>query len=367
MWKQSALTKKLGIDVPIIQAPMAGGPTTPQLVAAVSSAGGLGSLGAGYMSANGLQRAIRDIRELTDRPFAVNLFIPTDFNYDEPVAHDMASFLDTISESPSLKESMTLPNPAAMQKQFEDQLEVVIQEQVPVFSFTFGSLHTDLINQLQGRGTVVVGTATTVEEARTLEQSGVDAVVVQGAEAGGHRGSFLTESSRTDLNTPALIGLMALLPQIADVVRVPIIASGGIMDGRGIAASFVLGAQGVQMGTAFLPTEESGAHPSYKAALFDSKSEDTVVTRAFSGKFARGIQNSFIRQVEGYEGDIPDYPIQNALTRPIRNWASEQAQPDYMSLWAGQALPLVRNLPAAALVSQLIKETDAVFDRMRQS
>lgn len=347
---------------------MAGGATTPDLVAAVSNAGGLGCLGAGYMKPDDIRTAISHIRARTHRPFAVNLFIPGPVKQDEQAVAAMMDFLqakaptkDAVAEKPD-----NLASTIDWLQDFEAQLAVVRAEKVPIFSFTFGCASGEVIEQLHENGAIVMGTATTVEEAVFLERRGVDAVVAQGSEAGGHRGSFLVTEKSHDAHAglnqyPPLVGLMTLLGQIAQAVQIPVVASGGIMNGRGIAASLALGASGVQLGTAFLTTDESGAHPKYKETLLNSTPDTTVVTRAFSGKCARGIRNDFIDLVDGYDGVIPDYPIQNTLTRTIRNWAARTGKPEYMSLWSGEGGHLCRSMPASQLVAVLVEETEAVL------
>ncbi|GMA64971.1 nitronate monooxygenase [Alicyclobacillus fastidiosus] len=332
---------------PIIQAPMAGGPTTPALVASVSNSGALGSLGAGYMTPEAIREAIHEIKRRTDRPFGVNLFIPSDASLAVPDLAPMKQFLSQIHPASEAQfGAIEIPS-------FEDQLAVVLAEEVPVFSFTFGQLGGDVVRELQNRGTAVVGTATTVEEAFALQASGVDAVVAQGYEAGGHRGTFLHQVETS------LVGTMALIPQIVNQLHVPVIASGGIMDGRGIAASLMLGAAGVQLGTAFLVAQESGAHPAYKRAVVESGASDTVLTNGFSGKVARAIRNHFTEEIREFPGEIPPYPMQNSLTRPLRNWAAKRSDTDYMSLFAGQGAAMGREIPAAELVHQLVEETKA--------
>lgn len=356
MWNKNFLTQKLHIEYPIIQAGMAGGITTPELVAAVSNAGGMGILGAGYMTPEAIQTSVRKIRNLTDKPFGVNLFIPND-DVDSDVVSQMKEHLQNIG--PFGEETAQVKYENNFSEQFARQLEIVLGEKVPVFSFTFGVLGKKETEQLKQQGIFVIGTATTVEEASQLEKSNVDAIVVQGFEAGGHRGTFLRpyESS--------LIGTMALVPQVVDKVCIPVIASGGIMDGRGIVASLALGASAVQMGTAFLSSHESGAHPKYKQVVLQSQDTDTVITNVFSGKPARGIRNAFIKSMQNYKEDIPPYPIQNALTRPMRNWAVRESNSEYMSLWAGQAASLSSETTAFDIVLQLVKGTENILKSLR--
>jgi nitronate monooxygenase len=249
-WRETALARRLGLRLPIIQAPMAGGGSTPRLAAAVSAAGGLGSVAGAMLQPDDLRAAINEVRALTDAPFAVNLFAPL----PPPSAGRVTEWARLTGVTPSQ------PPPPA---RFSDQLAVVIAERVPIFSFTFG------IAPLADVDAVTIGTATTVAEAIELERAGVDAVVAQGFEAGGHRGTFLRPVDRS------LIGTLALVPQVVDAVSIPVIASGGIMDGRGIAAALALGAQAVQMGTAFLDCPEAGTSEAHRRALPD----ETTVTR----------------------------------------------------------------------------------------
>jgi nitronate monooxygenase len=354
VWYKNRVTALLGIDYPIIQAGMAGGSTTPQLVSAVSNAGGLGTLGAGYMTPEQIRTAIKEIRERSDRPFAVNLFVPEPIRECTDEIQQMNKRLTPIRKELSIE---VLPQLTKYSESFEEQLAVIIEERVPVFSFTFGVPTNEKLQELKQNGILIMGTATTVQEAVLLEQKGVDLIVGQGSEAGGHRGTFLGSYKQS------LIGTIALIPQIVDAVKIPVIAAGGIMDGRGIAAALVLGAEGVQMGTAFLTCLESGAHETYKRALLEHTEDSTVITRAFSGKPARGIKNRFIEEVESQQTLIPPYPVQNALTQDIRRAAAKQNRPEFMSLWAGQALRLSVVKPAFEMVADLVKQTSVVLQK----
>ena len=339
------LTRLLDVEHPVIQAGMAGGATTPELVAAVSEAGALGTLGAAYLTPDALREAINQVRALTQRPFAVNLFVPEDFDpslYDpEEVNAPLSRYREKLGiEAPARISSYAQP--------FEDQLTVLLEKRVPVFSFTFGMPDEMQLSALKEAGIVIMGTATTVREARILDEHGVDAIVGQGSEAGGHRGTFVGDFE------DALVGTMALVPQLADSSSVPVVAAGGIMDGRGLAAALVLGAQGAQMGTAFLPCPESGIHPKYKEAVLKAESEETALTRAFSGKPARGVRNRFIVEME--EMEVPHFPVQNAYTRDIRAAAAKEDRVELMSLWAGQGARLGRAMPASEVVESVVRE-----------
>ncbi|RKP58252.1 DUF561 domain-containing protein [Cohnella endophytica] len=350
---ETELTRTLNIQYPIFQAPMAGGPTTPELIAAVSNAGGLGNLGAGYLAPDQIRNAIHKIRQLTDQPFGVNLFVPEKQEESEVEVSLMNDYLNNyrvelgIEVNPSILKSS---------ESFEEQVQVLLDEKIPVFSFTFGVAPHNIIQAMKQQGTVVIGTATTVEEAKYLEAAGVNAIVAQGSEAGGHRGTFLKNVSNP------LIGTMALVPQIADHVSIPIIASGGIMDGRGFLASLALGASAVQMGTAFLACIESGAHESYKQKILSANEDSTELTRAYSGKPARGIRTKFMNDMHQYPGNIPAYPIQNAMTRDIRQAAAKANNPEYMSLWAGQGLRLASSQSAATIVERTIDQANEIVN-----
>ncbi len=356
MWPDNPLLRRLGIEHPVIQAPMAGGPSTPELAAAVSSAGALGSWAGGYLSPEAIRDAIRQIRRLTDRPFGVNLFVP-EAAPRAPTTQEFAAASAALE--PYRRElGLAAPERPGPRPRFEEQLEVVLEERVPVFSFTFGALSAEAVGRLRERGTCVMGTATTPREATELERAGVDAVVAQGAEAGGHRGSFGSPEA-------GLIGTLGLVPQVVDRVRLPVVAAGGIMDGRGLAAALALGAAAAQMGTAFLATPESGASPAYKEAVLAPGEEDrTALTRAFTGRLARGLRNRFMGEVER-AGAILPYPDQGALTQEIRQAAARGRRPELLSLWAGQAVPLATARSAREVVEATVAQARQVLERLR--
>ncbi len=352
MWRVTSLTKKIGIQLPIIQAPMAGGATTPELISAVSNSGGLGSLAAGYMTPSEIRQAITKIRQLTKHPFAVNLFIPETHNASP---NQIQKAREDIHKACIELNLEIKPVPAPYTPSFEEQITVILEEKVPVFSYTFGSLHSSWITAFKKHHTILMGTATTLAEAHVLEESGVDIIIAQGSEAGGHRGTFLGKAE------DALIGLFSLIPQLVDQIKIPIVSAGGIMDGRGIVASMNLGASGVQMGTAFLSCMEAGISSIYKQALLAQRQDNTVLTRAFSGKLARGIRNKFINHLKAQEQNILAYPIQNALTTSMRKAAKEQNNIDFISMWAGQSACLCRNITAGELMDALVLETSGII------
>ncbi len=350
----TALTQRLALAHPIIQAPLAGGGDTPALVAAVCNAGGLGFIGAAYLTPAQITEVSRAVRQATSRPFGINLFAPL----AAPAPQDASAMLARLA--PYFAE-LGLPPPslpAAAGAGFDAQLAAALDCGAAAFSFAFGIPPAPAVEAIRARGMMLLGTATTVTEAMALEQAGVDAVVAQGSEAGGHRSTFAGPFEA------GMIGTMALVPQVVDAVKLPVVASGGIMDGRGIAAALALGASAVQMGTAFLSCDEAGVPEAYKQAILAAREDGTRITRAFSGRPARGIVNRFMTEVDRDGDAIPPFPVQNALTRPLRNAAAKQGRAEFLSLWAGQGVRLARRQPAAALVAALAQETEAALRRL---
>jgi len=341
------LLRRLGIEHPILLAPMAGSGGTPELAAAVSNAGGLGAWGGAYAPPEDIAKTIRRVRELTSRPFSINLFAG---GCETDPKIDPLPILEIVGEAHA---RLGLPPPVLPPPQrdpFDEQLRAILEERPAAFSFTFGTPSATQMAALRRRGIVIVGTATTLEEARRLCELGVDAIVAQGAEAGAHRGSFDGPFEES------MVPLATLVREICDNIPLPVIASGGIMDGRDMAAAMQIGAAAVQLGTAFLPCPESGAPPAYKRALLEAKADTTVITRAFSGRPARGLTNAFITRLMGKEHLILPFRQQNDLTRPMRNAAGRLGAADFISLWAGQGVARSRALPAAVLVETLLAE-----------
>lgn len=346
------LLDRLQLALPIIQGPMTGS-DTPALAAAVSAAGGLGMLGCGMRAPAAMAEAAAAVRAATDRPFGMNLFVLATPS-PEPALVQAA-----IERLTPLYADLGLPAPTVPTRWCEDfdaQLDALIAARPAVASFTFGILTRAQVQRIQHEaGSLVIGTATTVAEALAWQDVGADAVCASGMEAGGHRGSFL------DLSSSSQIGTLALVPACVDALTIPVVAAGGVMDGRGIAAALALGAQAVQMGTAFLACPESAIGAAQRAAMAQARGSDTRITRAYSGRPARGIVNAMMERLDACEAELPPYPIQNALTGPLRRAAAQQGRADYLSLWAGQGVALARALPAGELVRVLARELAQVL------
>jgi nitronate monooxygenase len=352
------LLQRLQIQHPIIQAPLAGGGDTPELVAAVCNAGGIGFTGAAYLEPKQIAEAARTVREKTARPFGINLFAPM-----SPASLPASAEVALQRVAPYFAElGLPAPSlPAKPHQNFAEQFAAVLETGAGAFSFTFGLIPHDAMEALHARGVCVMGTATTVDEALALEKAGVDAVVAQGSEAGGHRGTFSGDFEK------GMVGTISLVPQMVDAVDVPVVASGGIMDGRGMAAALALGASAVQLGTAFLTCLESALPEAYREAILQAHEDQTRITRAFSGRPARGIVNRFMNEVEeadGVEAILP-FPLQNALTRPLRGAAAKQGRAEFLSLWAGQGVRLARRQSAGELVARLVQETEEAMAKLR--
>lgn len=335
---------------PIVQAPMAGGVSVPHLAQAVSEAGGLGFLAAGYKTADGMYQEIKQLRGLTNRPFGVNLFVPQPDSADpgavEIYAHQLAG------EAAWYETELGDPD-SGRDDGFDVKLAVLLDNPVPVVSFHFGVPSRDVIDSLHRVGTFTLVAATTAEEALAVERSGADAVIAQGVEAGGHQGTHRDVPERGG----AGIGLLSLVAQVRETVSIPIIAAGGIMRGGQIAGVLAAGASAAQLGTAFLVTPESGASAVHKQALTNPLFVRTELTRAFTGRPARGLVNRFLREHGPYAPAA--YPEVHHLTAPLRKKAAASGDAQGMALWAGQGHRMARELPAGQLVEVLVAELDA--------
>jgi len=338
------LSSLLNIAHPIVQGPFGGGISRVELAAAVSTAGGLGSFGAHILSPGDIRDVVLAIRTQTPSPFSINLWVPQP-GEDEPI--DLAPHIARLAP---LYERLGVDWSGEIEAapDFDEQLESLLEVAPPSISFVMGLPPRWAVERAKKNNIVLIGTATTVAEARAVEGWGLDAVVASGSDAGGHRGAFLRPVSES------LVGTFSLVPQVVDAVGIPVIAAGGIADRRGILAAHALGADGVQIGTGFLATTESGASDIHRDKLASPDAETTVLTRLFSGRHARGIVNSLIRELSTEEDGVPPYPTQNALMQPLRKAAAQLGESDYLNLWAGQAAPLTRRLSAAEYFESLL-------------
>lgn len=330
------------LDRPIVLGPF-GGMSSVALTAAVSEAGGLGSFGLYGYSPERIHETVAALRAATDRPFAVNLWMPA----GDEVPADQVDLTEPLRTVAPLYERLGIPLPSGIPSapDVDAQLDAVLEAAPAVTSFVFGMPPRAWVDAAHERGIRVVGAATTVAEAREVEAAGADAVVASGFEAGGHRVSFLQLAERS------LVGLFSLVPQVVDAVDIPVIAAGGIADRRGVAAAFALGADAVQVGTAFLRTRESAASAAHRAALDAVTDDGTVLTRAATGRLARGIRNTLIETVES--GPIAPFPAQAWVVGALRTEANRVGEGDLQSLWSGQSAPLARLDTAAEVFAEL--------------
>jgi nitronate monooxygenase len=354
-WQDRRLLDLFGVDHPILQAPMAG-VTSPQIAIATSEAGGLGSIAAAMLTPEGTRQELQMVKQGTGRPFNVNFFVhkppAVDAARDAQWRQKLAPYFGELGVPPDTKG----PSRAA----FDGSMCDLLLEFMPkVASFHFGLPDRALVGRLKAAGILVLSSATTADEARWLEDEGADAVIAQGAEAGGHRGMFLVD----DILRQA--GTMALVPQVVDAVRVPVIAAGGIGDGRGIAAALALGAAGVQIGTAFMLTPEAKTGPLHRSALKQANDNSTVLTNVFTGRPARGIVNRIVREVGPMSSAAPAFPRAAEATQPLRGPAEAKGSTDFTPLWSGQAPTLAREMPAGSVIAKLVAETDAALKRTR--
>jgi nitronate monooxygenase len=346
-WPTRALIDLLDIDVPIVQAPMAGA-QGPELAAAVSAAGGLGSLPCAMLTPNTARKQVAEIRAATNRGFALNFFChrTPDPNpaAEEKWRERLGRYYAELDVEPPVSSGIA-------RAPFDEAFCTVVEEVRPkVVSFHFGLPDDALLARVKSTGAKILSSATTPAEARWLADKGVDAIIAQGAEAGGHRGMFLAD------DVAAQVGTFALLPQVVDAVDLPVIAAGGIGDGRGIAAAFALGAAGVQIGTAFLHTPEARISELHRAALKSAQAEDSVLTNVFTGRPARGLRTRFVRELGPMNPGAPAFPQAANFVTPLRTKAEAAGSADFSPLWTGQAGPLGRAVPAGALTHALAEE-----------
>ncbi|CAM3544388.1 NAD(P)H-dependent flavin oxidoreductase [Flavobacterium chungbukense] len=360
MWNNTKVTELLGIDYPILQGPFGGNLSSVELTAAVSNAGGLGGYGAYTMSPQEIFDVDKQIKAATNKPYNINLWVS---DHDVPqggLTDEHFQRAKTIFKPYFDEAGIPLPEkPAPFQSRFENQLEVILDIRPKVFSFMFGKISEEVMEQCRKLGISTVGAATTLDEAIFLENSGVDMIIASGFEAGGHRPSFLDNAESS------LTGTFVLLQLIREKVKVPIIAAGGIATGKGIAAALTLGADAAQIGTAFLATDESNALPVHREMLFSDAAKYTTLSRAYTGRLGRGLTSRIAKDLITKEAAILPFPLQTTFMSPLRKAALDQQKWDMILFWGGQIAPILKHRKATTLMHSLIEETTAYFDNLK--
>jgi nitronate monooxygenase len=348
--RHTRVTDLLGLGFPIVQGPFGGGLSSESLVAAVAEAGGLGSFGAHHLRPDEITALVGRLKGATARPFAVNLWIPL---ADEPAPDTDELAAQAALLAPYFEElGIEPPDPSASAPiDFDAQFDALLAAAPPVISFVFGAPAADTVDRARRAGIRLLGTATTVDEAVALEEAGVEVIVASGSDAGGHRGAFLAPPEES------LIGTFSLVPQVVSAVDTPVLAAGGIATPSQLRAAHELGAEGVQVGTAFLVSHESAASAAHKETVTGPAGRSTVLTQAFTGRLARGLANRVTREASGWDTRVP-YPTLGAMTSPFRRAAEEAGRADLAGFWAGQSAPLARLAPAADIFASFARAYD---------
>jgi len=360
MWYNTKATEMLGIQYPILQGPFGGNLSSVELVATVSNAGGLGGYGAYTLSPQEIVEVDKQIKAATNKPYNINLWVsdsdaPGGTVSDEQYEQAKQLFKPYFDET-----GIALPEkPAPFKSRFENQLQAIIDIKPKVFSFMFGTLSADVLEQCRRLGIKTVGAATTVDEAVLLENSGVDMIIASGFEAGGHRPSFLASAESS------ITGTFVLLQLIKEKVKIPVIAAGGIANGKGVAAALALGASAAQIGTAFLATDESNALPIHKQILFSDAAKHTTLSRAFTGRLGRGVTSRIAKDMMYKETAFLPFPLQSTFMAPLRKAALEQEKWDMILFWGGQIAPILKYTKAKELMRSLIEETTTYFNDLK--
>lgn len=356
MWYNTKVTELLGIDYPILQGPFGGRLSSVELVAAVSNAGGLGGYGAYTLTPEEILSIDRDIKSATGKPYNINLWVSDTDTADGSVPEDVYEQVKTLFTPYFEAANIPVPEkPAPFRSRFENQIGVILDIRPKVFSFMFGIPSADILEQCRKRGIITAGAATTPDEAIALENAGIDLIIASGSEAGGHRPSFLNTAESS------LTGTFVLLQLISEKVKTPVIAAGGIANGKGIAAALALGASAVQIGTAFLACDESNALPVHRQLLFSDAAKYTTLTRAFTGRLGRGLVNRITTEMAKEEKPFLPFPLQTSFMSSLRSAALEQQKLDMVFFWGGQIAPILKHTRATALMQSLIQETNAYF------
>ncbi|MBB6498345.1 NAD(P)H-dependent flavin oxidoreductase [Pedobacter cryoconitis] len=356
MWYNTKVTEILGMDYPIMQGPFGGNLSSVELVAAVSNGGGLGGYGAYTLSPQEIYEIDHQIKTATNKPYNLNLWVSDTDTPDGTVSEPHYEQAKTLFKPYFDEAGIALPEkPMPFKSRFEDQIQVILDVRPKVFSFIFGVPSEDILEQCRKRGIKTIGTATTLDEAIALEAAGVDMVIASGFEAGGHRPSFLASAEES------ITGTFVLLQLIKDKVKIPVIAAGGIATGRGLAAAMTLGADAVQVGTAFLACDESGALPIHRQILFSDAAKYTTLTRAFTGRLGRGITSRIAKDLSGKEDQFLPFPLQAGLISSLRKAAINQGKWDMVLFWAGQIAPILKHTRVETLIKSLVEEAGGIL------
>ncbi|MCF6132902.1 NAD(P)H-dependent flavin oxidoreductase [Flavobacterium wongokense] len=360
MWYHTKATELLGIQYPIMQGPFGGNLSSVALTATVSNAGGLGGFGAYTLSPQEIIDVDKQLKAATDKPYNLNLWIADSDVPNSGISDEYYAEIKKVFQVYFDELGIPFPEkPAPFQSRFENQVEVILDLKPKVFSFMFGVPSADILEESRRRGIVTIGAATTLDEAIYLEAAGVDMIIASGFEAGGHRPSFLASAETS------ITGSFVLMQLIKEKVKVPIIAAGGIANGKGVAAALALGASAAQIGTAFLATDESNALPIHRQMLFSDAAKYTTLSRAYTGRLGRGITSRIAREMIGKEKQILPFPLQTTLIASLRKAALEQGKWDMVLFWGGQIAPILKHTKAAALMASLIQETEDYFSNLK--
>jgi nitronate monooxygenase len=360
MWYQTKASEILGIQYPILQGPFGGNLSSVGLVSIVSNAGGLGGYGAYTLSPQEIVEVDQQIKAATNKPYNINLWVSDTDMVDGTVPDEQFKQAQTLFKPYFDELGIALPGKSLpFKSRFENQVEVILHQRPPVFSFMFGIPSADILEQCLKLGIKTIGAATTLDEAIVLENRGVDMIIASGFEAGGHRPSFLAsaESSTT--------GTFVLLQLIKEKVKTPVIAAGGIANGKGVAAALALGADAVQIGTAFLATDESNATAVHKQMLFSDAAKYTTLSRAFTGRLGRGITSRIAKDLVQQEKGFLPFPLQTQFMSHLRKAATEQEKWDMILFWGGQIAPVLKHTKAGELMKVIVEETTAYFDHFK--
>ncbi len=356
MWYNTKVTELIGVEYPILQGPFGGNLSSVELVAAVSNAGGLGGYGAYTLSPQEIIEVHEKIKASTKKPYNINLWVSDHDTLNGTITDEQFEQTRKLFKPYFDEAGIPVPQkPAPFKSRFENQVQVILDIKPKVFSFVFGAPSADILEQCRKLGIKTIGAATTLDEAIALESHGVDMIVASGFEAGGHRPSFLSAAETS------LTGTFVLLQLIIEKVKTPVIAAGGIANGRGVAAALMLGADAAQIGTAFLACEESGASPLHRRMLFSNVAKYTSLTRAFTGRLGRGITTKLAKDVAGKEREFLPFPLQATFMSSLRQAASDQQKLEMIMFWSGQIAPILEHRKVSVLMKSLIEETTSIM------